>query len=195
MKTMYFFGNRPTKSPIDRRSFLKLGLACAATLALPLPSFAKVSLPKARGKSLSFYNTHTGEELKKVVFWADGNYLPDALTNINYLLRDFRTNEIIGIDPQLCDQLFALRQSLGTDRPFHIISGYRSPKTNHMLRSRSKGVATNSLHLVGRAVDIRIPGQRLADVRRVALSMQAGGVGYYPTSDFVHMDTGSVRRW
>jgi uncharacterized protein YcbK (DUF882 family) len=192
---MHFFENRTTKPEIDRRSFLKLGLACAATLAAPLPCFAQLHPLQSKEKTLSFYNTHTGEKLKKVVFWADGQYLPEALTDINYLLRDFRTDEITDIDPQLCDQLFAVRQKLGTDRPFHIISGYRSPQTNRMLRSRSNGVAKNSLHMVGRAIDIRVPGHRLSDLRKVALSLKAGGVGYYPTSNFVHMDTGRVRRW
>jgi uncharacterized protein YcbK (DUF882 family) len=185
----------PDKDTIDRRLFLKLGLACATTLAFPLPGWAQLKNTLSREKTLSFYNTHTGEKLKKVVFWAEGRYLQEAMTDINYLLRDFRTNEIADIDPQLFDQLFAVRQKLGTDRPFHIISGYRSPQTNRMRRSRSKGVAKNSLHLVGRAVDIRVPGQRLSDLRKVALSLKAGGVGYYPTSDFVHMDTGPVRRW
>jgi uncharacterized protein YcbK (DUF882 family) len=184
-----------TRTSLDRRSFLKMGLACAASLAIPLPCYAQLNRLTSRERTLSFYNTHTGEELKKAVFWNDGQYLPDALADINYLLRDFRTDEITAIDPQLCDLLFSVRQKLGTERPFHIISGYRSPKTNHMLRKQSGGVAKNSLHLVGQAVDIRLPGQRLSQVRRAALSLQAGGVGYYPRSDFVHIDTGAVRRW
>ncbi|MEZ4601439.1 MAG: DUF882 domain-containing protein [Syntrophotaleaceae bacterium] len=183
------------KNTFDRRLFLKLGLACAATLAFPVSGWAQFKNARSREKTLSFYNTHTGEELKNVVFWADGRYLPETMRDINYLLRDFRNNETADIDPLLCDQLFSVRQKLGTDRPFHIISGYRSPETNSMLRSRSSGVAKKSLHLVGRAVDVRVPGSHLVDLRKAALALEAGGVGYYPTSNFVHLDTGPVRRW
>lgn len=181
--------------PIDRRSFLKLGLVCAAALAIPLPCYAQLKQAALRERALSFYNTHTGEELKKTVFWADGHYMPDALEEINYLLRDFRCNEVSNIDPRLCDTLFALRKKLDTERPIHIISGYRSPQTNQQLRRQSKGVAKNSLHLVGRAIDLRIPELRLANVRKAALSLQSGGVGYYPGSDFIHIDTGPLRQW
>ncbi len=194
---MDFFRKHSTtlKSGIDRRSFLKLGLACTASLALPLPCYAQLNRLATREKTLSFYNIHTGEKLDKVVFWADGRYLPDALADINYLLRDYRTGEITDIDPHLCDLLFSVQQKLDTGRPFHIISGYRSLETNRMLRKHSKGVAKNSLHLVGQAADIRVPERSLSQVRRAALALRGGGVGYYPSSDFVHIDTGPVRRW
>jgi uncharacterized protein YcbK (DUF882 family) len=194
---MNFFKKHSTTliSRIDRRSFLKLGLACTASLAIPLPCYAQLKRLTTREKTLSFYNIHTGEKLDKVVFWADGQYVPEALADINYLLRDFRTGEITDMDPRLCDLLFSVRQKLDTGRPFHIISGYRSPETNRMLRKHSKGVAKNSLHLVGQAADIRVPERSLSQVRRAALALRGGGVGYYPSSDFVHIDTGPVRRW
>jgi len=194
---MKFFKKHSTTlmSGIDRRSFLKLGLACTASLAIPLPCYGQLKRLTTREKTLSFYNIHTGEKLDKVVFWADGQYLPDALADINYLLRDFRTGEATDMDPRLCDLLFSVRQKLDTESPFHIISGYRSPQTNRMLRKHSNGVAKNSLHLVGQAADIRIPGRSLSQVRHAALALRGGGVGYYPSSDFVHIDTGPVRRW
>jgi uncharacterized protein YcbK (DUF882 family) len=115
--------------------------------------------------------------------------------DINHILRDHRTGEIKPIDPDLLDLLHALRTRLGTQRPFHVISGYRSPCTNEQLRSRSRGVARKSMHLFGKAVDIRIPGHDLADLRQAALAEQAGGVGYYPRPGFVHVDVGRVRFW
>jgi uncharacterized protein YcbK (DUF882 family) len=124
-----------------------------------------------------------------------GRYLPDALGAVKHFLRDFRTGEEHGIDEGLLDILHTLKRETGTSRPFEIISGYRSPKTNAMLRQHSEGVAAHSLHMNGQAVDVRLVDVPLARLRDRALALGRGGVGYYPTSNFVHVDTGRVRRW
>lgn len=175
-----------------RRRFLTAGAALLGAAAMPRMALA---LPTRGERKLSFYNTHTGEWLK-TVYWADGHYLPESLAQVNKLLRDFRTGEIKPIDKALLDQLVRVRALTEADgKPFHIISGYRSPKTNTMLHAHSSAVATKSLHQLGKAIDIRIPGVDLDRLRKAALSMQAGGVGYYPDPQFVHMDTGRVRFW
>ena len=153
-----------------------------------------LSLGRHGDRQLAFHNTHTGERLK-VTYWESGRYQRDALREINHVLRDHRRNEVRRIDKNLLDQLFIVRKKLGTSRPMHVISGYRSPKTNAMLRKSGRRVARRSLHMSGRAIDIRVPGRSLNKVRLAALSVQAGGVGYYPGPNFVHMDTGRVRRW
>lgn len=154
-----------------------------------------LGLSRNGGRQLAFHNTHTGERLR-VTYWENGKYQRDALREINHLLRDHRRNEVRRIDRNLIDQLFAIRKKLGTSRPMHVISGYRSPKTNAMLRKKGhRGVAKRSLHMSGRAIDIRVPGRSLNRVRLAALSVQGGGVGYYPGPNFVHLDTGRVRRW
>ncbi len=145
-------------------------------------------------KTLSFEHTHTGEKLK-LTYFERGNYIKDALQEINYLLRDFRTDEIHPIDTALLDQLFDLKQTLGLNKPFHIISGYRSPFTNARLRKHSHGVAEHSFHLRGRAIDIRVEGVSSKTIRNAALAMAQGGVGYYPRSNFVHLDSGRFRTW
>ena len=139
-------------------------------------------------------HTHTGESLS-CVYYRDGAYDPATLTRVNHFLRDFRTGEVHAIDPGLLDILFAVRARAGRDDAFHVISGYRSPATNAFLRSHSSGVARHSLHMVGRAIDVRLPGFPTRRLRDLALAMRRGGVGYYPTSDFVHLDTGRVRFW
>jgi uncharacterized protein YcbK (DUF882 family) len=145
-------------------------------------------------KSISFYNVHTGESLD-TVYWYKGKYLSGALGEINYILRDFRAEEIKSIDTGLLDLLCAIRMKLHPRDPFHIFSGYRSPTTNALLRRRRKGVSKNSLHIHGKAADIHLPKIRLSSLRRVAMSMRAGGVGYYPRNGFVHVDVGPVRYW
>lgn len=181
-----------------RRQLFRVGIGAivtgaAATGAAAMPRrIDPVADPVAR---LAFVNTHTGESLD-VVFRERGRYLTDAIAEIDRVLRDHRTGEVFPIDHALLDQLDRLGALLGTGtRPFHVISGYRSPATNAKLHARSGGVATRSLHMSGRAIDIRMPGVPLATLHRAALSMQAGGVGYYPGSDFVHVDTGRVRTW
>ena len=145
-------------------------------------------------RTLSFEYTHTGEKLK-LAYFERGNYIKGALQEINYLLRDFRTGDVCPIDTALLDQLFDLKQTLDLNKPFHIISGYRSPFTNDSLRKNSHGVAKHSYHLQGRAIDIRVEGVSSKTVRNTALAMAQGGVGYYPRNNFVHLDSGRFRAW
>jgi len=168
--------------------------ALGALLAAPFvatPGRVRASGPR----TLAFRHTHTGETL--AIAYASGDaYVAGALARIEWLLRDFRTGESKPIDPALLDQLHALAGVTGSRAPFEVISGYRSPATNAALRQRGGGgVATHSLHLEGRAIDVRLADVALADLRDAALSLHAGGVGYYPDSAFVHVDTGRVRRW
>ena len=178
-----------------RRSILRAGAALVATAAAS-PALASISKNAASAdfRALAFDNLHTGEKLK-IDYWVEGNYVPDALHNINHLLRDYRNGEVHVIDPKLLDLLNHLHRRLGSNAPFEVISGYRSPATNAMLHARSKGVATHSLHMQGMAIDIRLPDRGLKDLHETALAMRAGGVGYYPSLDFVHVDVGRVRRW
>jgi uncharacterized protein YcbK (DUF882 family) len=143
---------------------------------------------------LAFDNLHTGEKTK-LVYWEKGRYVKGALSEINHVLRDHRTNEAARIDKALLDQLFILHTKLGSHKPFQVISAYRSPKTNAMLREHSGGVAQKSMHVQGRAIDIRLQDKDVLYIRNAALAMNAGGVGYYPDSKFVHIDTGKVRKW
>ncbi len=145
-------------------------------------------------RTLSFEHSHTGEKLK-LTYFEQGNYINGALHEINYFLRDFRTDDIHPIDTALLDQLFDLKQTLSLNKPFHIISGYRSPLTNTQLRKNSHGVAEHSLHMQGKAIDIRVEGIATRTIRNAALAMAQGGVGYYPRNNFVHLDTGKHRTW
>jgi uncharacterized protein YcbK (DUF882 family) len=176
----------------DRRQFLTRALAAASGLLLPWTNAAAAASPAAR--QLEFHNLHTGESLA-ALYWEQGHYVTGGLAEIDYVLRDFRTGDVHRIDPALLDLVHRLRRVMDSDRPVHVISGYRSPATNAMLARRSKGVAKNSLHVKGMAIDLRLPERRLADVRAAALALAGGGVGYYPKPDFVHMDTGRVRAW
>jgi uncharacterized protein YcbK (DUF882 family) len=183
---------------LNRRRFLGLGVASAASAVVPARLHA-ASLRKATApeRVLSFFNTHTGERLK-TAYCCGGSYRPEALKEINHILRDFRANEIKPIDPKLLDLLHELGGTLETDQSVHIISGYRSATTNAMLRERGgpqTGVASHSLHMDGKAIDLRIPGVKLDHLRAAARSLKLGGVGYYPSSNFVHVDTGRVRFW
>ena len=175
-----------------RRQFIRNTALLSAGLCLP--NYARAALMAAPERSLRFYNTHTGESLK-TVFWAEGQFVPEALADINKLLRDHRTNEIAAIDPQLLNLLDRVTTLVSPGDTLHVISGYRSPQTNQALAVQSGGVAKHSMHLDGKAIDIRIPGRDLALIRDSALSLQGGGVGFYPKSQFVHLDTGRVRRW
>jgi uncharacterized protein YcbK (DUF882 family) len=148
--------------------------------------------PNAR--RLSFAHTHTGERLSVVYAYGDRR-VPEALALLDWLLRDFRDNSMHSIDPALFDQLHALHRITESQAAFEIVSGYRSPATNAMLHRKSDGVAARSLHLVGQAIDLRLPDVPLADLRDAALSLRAGGVGFYRASNFVHLVTGRVRRW
>jgi uncharacterized protein YcbK (DUF882 family) len=162
--------------------------ANATTLTAPLIARA------TDARRLSFVNTHTGDTFADA-YWEAGNYVPDAMTAINHVMRDHRSGEAHEIDPRLLDQLHTLKGAVETQTSYQIISGYRSPATNAALHEGSSGVATRSLHMEGRAIDIRISGVDTARLRDAALGMGAGGVGYYQASDFIHVDTGRVRRW
>jgi len=181
-----------------RRRFLGLD---AASLCLPfltrLSAFASprsLAEPLPPDRGLSFYNTHTGETLA-VEYCRSGCLRPASLENINHILRDHRTGETRAIDVRLLDLLHALSRATATKAPYHIISGYRSPKTNDFLRVHGGGVAANSLHLIGKAIDARVPGLDLRDLYRAAVKLGGGGVGIYPALDFVHLDVGRVRTW
>ncbi|HEX9366572.1 MAG TPA: DUF882 domain-containing protein [Vicinamibacterales bacterium] len=189
-------------SQLSRRAFLGFGAVAAATAFVPARALAAAAPAAARPslameRDLSFFHTHTGEHLS-TAYCAGGEYVSPALKDINVLLRDFRVNQVKPIDPALLDLLFALNGVLGTDQPFHVISGYRTPETNAMLQERGgahSGVATHSLHIEGKAIDIRVPGIKLEHLRDSAKGLKIGGVGFYPGSNFVHVDTGRVRCW
>lgn len=176
---------------VARRRFLRMGILGAGAAVSP-GLFAGVGRHGER--RLSFYQTHTGETLD-VAYWAEGEYLVESKNRIDHLLRDHRTGDVSPIRAGLLDVLFAIRSTLDSREPFHVISGYRSPATNGMLHARSSGVASRSLHMDGMAIDIRLPGRELALVRDCAKALQAGGVGFYPGSNFVHVDVGRVRAW
>jgi uncharacterized protein YcbK (DUF882 family) len=173
---------------VDRRRFL----GGVAAFSIAVLAAAEDTPPDRR--SLSFVHTHTGEALSTVYF-QNGNYLAPSLEHINHFLRDFRTNEVHAIDPGLLDILFDLQAKTHRAGPFEVISGYRSPQTNAALRSQSTAVAEHSLHMEGRAIDVRLRGFSTAKLRDLAISLHRGGVGFYEASDFVHVDTGRVRIW
>jgi uncharacterized protein YcbK (DUF882 family) len=182
---------------LNRRSFLKIGAFAALAGRSVLSAEAApaaTSLAALNERSLSFYNLHTSESLK-TVYWHKGEYIPESLADVNRVLRDHRTGDQHEMDRRLLDLLCDLRLRLDTSEPFQVISGYRSPATNAMLHEKSEGVASHSLHMDGMAIDIRVSGRRLASLRDTALTMKSGGVGYYPASDFVHVDVGRIRRW
>jgi uncharacterized protein YcbK (DUF882 family) len=190
------------RDKLNRRKLLKAGLLGAAAAVVPIGAEAgqwlmvpaNFILRPATTRALSFYNVHTGETLKTVYF-DRGEYVPDALAEVNYFFRDFRANQIKPIDPRLLDLLHRIHLALDTSQPFNLISGYRSPATNALLAAQSEGVARHSLHMYGMASDINVQGRSLALLQFIALTMRGGGVGFYPRSDFVHVDTGRVRRW
>lgn len=178
-----------------RRRFLKVGLGACTLLTLPMAAAsAHAAIKRPFEKKLSFLNLHTGERTR-ATYWANGRYIPEGMRAINHVLRDHRTGDRYTIDPDLFDTLHLLQHKLGTNQEFHVVSAYRSPASNEMLAARSNGVAKGSLHTFGKAIDIRLPGRKLSDLRTAALSLQMGGVGYYPSSNFVHLDTGRVRFW
>ncbi len=177
---------------LGRRTFLRMG-AAAGVAAFASPAWSQ-SLDIWEPRRALLDNLHTGEQFD-AVYYANGSYLPDAMAEATRVMRDWRTGDEHFIDPTLFDALHAVRQRLDTHRPFQIISGYRSPKTNAMLHRNSDGVAEHSQHVQGKAIDVRIEGADLSRLRDAALDLGAGGVGYYPVSGFVHIDTGRVRQW
>lgn len=177
------------RSGFGRRHFLT---GAGLSLLVRKPAFAL----DQNARVLAFDNLHTGEKLE-LEYWREGAYLPEALLAVNHVLRDFRTGEVHPIAPQLLDLLSGLRATLETRAAVSVISGYRSAATNAMLRGEREhsGVAAKSLHMQGMAIDIRIAGRPLPLIHSAALAMRGGGVGYYPVSDFVHVDVGRVRTW
>lgn len=176
---------------MNRRHFLTLGVKAAAGLVLAqaIPAWASTG-----SRTLSFNHTHTHESLK-ITYAQAGIYDPVALDRINHYLRDFRTGEVHTIDPGVLDILWGVQRELGCSGSYGVISGYRSPNTNKALRSRSTGVAKRSLHMKGKAIDVRFSGCKTSAVRDCAIAFKGGGVGYYAKSDFIHIDTGRVRTW
>jgi len=188
--------NSKQKLIVSRRDFLRSAIVTTGGIVASLsaaPVFSAVLKKKER--VLSFYNIHT-EEKSKIQYWANGHYLRDGIAEINQLLRDHRSGGHANMDTRLLDTLYLMQNRLENHHSFEVISGYRSPETNRYLRSMDKsGVAKRSYHTKGRAIDIRLPGTQLSDLRKVALSTRSGGVGYYPSSNFLHLDTGRYRSW
>jgi uncharacterized protein YcbK (DUF882 family) len=186
----------------SRRGLIAGAFALAATWAAPSGLLAAPPRPTPRpqafgsdaGRTLSFYHLHTGER-RKITYFEQGSYLPDALEELNHLLRDFRSGEVADMDPKLFDLLYALKDKLDTSRPFEVVSAYRSPSTNAALRSRGHGVAEKSFHIQGKAIDISLENRAARDIRNAALDLGRGGVGFYRRRGFVHVDTGPVRKW
>ncbi|MDE1148722.1 MAG: DUF882 domain-containing protein [Azospirillaceae bacterium] len=169
----------------DRGNLMHGDMSTARAMARPLSD---------NRRALTFAHLHTGEKLH-VTYWSDGKYLPTALHDVNAILRDWRTNETTTMDPKLLDLMFQMQRQLRTTDPIQVICGYRCAKTNAMLAARTEGVATHSMHMEGKAIDLDLANKPLARIRQVALDLKLGGVGYYPKSNFVHVDTGRVRQW
>ena len=185
------WGKQPVQSSFVLSRRHVIGAAAAATAVAFVTPVPAISFAP---RSVSLYNTHTGEWVR-TVYWADGHYIRDAVRDINWILRDHHTDEIRPMDAGVLDVLGMLREQLDTPEPFLVVSGYRSPTTNMRMYLRGDGVARHSYHTKGMAVDLRSERRSLAQVRDAALSLQCGGVGYYPRSGFVHVDCGPIRRW
>lgn len=184
-----------SSTDLSRRQLLKAGLAFTACLSVP--SLVKASAPatfRHPVRSISLFSPHTGDKLK-TVYWENGIYYSEPLKDIAYMLRDQHTQDMAPIDARLIDTLWALQQKLRTPHPFEIVCGYRTPRSNAYIYKHERGVARNSYHMYGRAVDIRLTDRSPAQVQSAAWALQQGGVGYYPRADFVHIDTGGIRRW
>ncbi|MDY0030061.1 MAG: DUF882 domain-containing protein [Pseudobdellovibrionaceae bacterium] len=183
-----------TESLLSRRSFLTGGLTLSMSALISVSAKPALALPSGGAYSVAFRNSHTGESFAGV-YRVGNKYLPEAFERINYVMRDFRVNEVFPIDPRAIDIISAVHRYTGTTNPYSVISGYRSPKTNAMLRSHSGGVAKKSLHMSGQAIDVRLEDISPKHVREIAINLKAGGVGYYPRQGFVHMDSGDFRTW
>jgi uncharacterized protein YcbK (DUF882 family) len=177
---------------LGRRGFLKWVVGGAGALALA-PELLKAAVLNER--YLLFYNPNTDEDIRQVYWTPREGYIREAVNEISWALRDHHNNQVKAFDPNVLDQLYALQLQLGLGQPINVISGYRSPSTNWMLCERRRGVARNSYHMQAMALDIRVPGGRAWDLCRAARGLGAGGVGYYPRSNFVHIDSGPVRYW
>lgn len=188
---------RVEMTSLNRRHFIQSAAACAgASLLIPASSTAQVLTKPFLGsklaKKLSIYNIHTGEFLKKVTFMEDGKFVQQSLKEINHFFRDHRTNQAFPIDPSLLNILHQISDKFD-HKTIHLVSGYRSPKSNNMLRGNSRGVAKKSMHLEGKAADIFFEHVPMKNLQKIALNLQSGGVGGYPS--FVHVDTGRLRHW
>lgn len=184
---------KPSSFRISRRNLLR-GVLLGVPAAVALGGPGRALAAGLESRSIELVNTHTGESLRAAYF-TGGAYCGESLAELDHLLRDFRTGDVAPIDPQLFDLLHDVAVLAGREPRFEVISGYRSPATNAMLNAQSDGVARRSLHMEGRALDVRLQGYRTDHLRDLALSMAAGGVGFYRKSDFVHVDTGRVRTW
>lgn len=180
-----------TANRIGRRGFFALGMGAALAGATLSPRRLMAGIPR---RVLSLRNAHNNETVTAEYF-CDGWYNPDVLARFDSLLRDRRTGESITMDSGLLDILYHLQEQVGGNRELSIVCGYRSPRTNAMLAATSRGVARNSFHMYGRAADLTLPGYSLPRLRDIAMDLRAGGVGYYPRSNFIHVDTGSIRHW
>jgi uncharacterized protein YcbK (DUF882 family) len=190
LKTLSVFQN----GGMDRRNFLRLMLWMGVIRYSPKFAFASVDPVPSNSRSLSLYNPSSKESFDGV-YWYEGDFVNSALEKIYRIMRDTRTGQIRQIDPELLDLIYRISINLNSKEPFHVISGYRSRKTNDLLLQRGKGVAKNSYHLKGQAADIRLPGTKIAALRRAAYELKKGGLGYYPRRRFVHIDVGPVRYW
>ncbi len=177
-----------------RRKFVSFSVAGIALVASGALKVMPASARQTIGHEVSIRNAHTGERFKGV-YRIGSYYVPSAFRRINRVLRDHRTGDIHPIDPELIDTLARVQRDCRCGDAIEILSGYRSPKTNNMLRRNTGGVAKNSFHMKGQAADIRVPGSSPSRVRNAARALRVGGVGYYPRSGFVHVDTGKVRTW
>ncbi|MBY6261393.1 DUF882 domain-containing protein [Azospirillum sp. 412522] len=184
---------------LDRRHLLRAGMGLAAVAAAGGTLFsseeAEAAALRAPPRVLSLVNLHTGEKIN-AEYWAKGRYVRDAMKAVNRVLRDHRTNSVHPIDPKLLDLVYGLSRKIGRKGPIEIVSGYRSPESNALLREADhSGVAQNSFHMRGMAIDLRVPNMSTRQLQRAALSLRGGGVGYYPDSNFVHVDVGPLRHW
>jgi len=189
-------GTDPSSSrlSLSRRTFLGAGAATCGLLSLR-PALAALPVgAEETVRKLTFQNLHTGESCTSA-YWAEGSYIPDSLAQIAHVLRDHRNDAVHPIDTKLLDLLNRLHGALDVNKPFQVISGYRSPESNAKLAAASNGVATHSLHMDAKAIDIRVPGVDLKHLHKAAKALGAGGVGFYGASNFVHVDVGRVRYW
>lgn len=182
------------KEGLNRRSFLRLLLWTGLISCSSKSAFAAISDLSSEVRSLSLFNPRTKEGYNGI-YWLNGEYVPSALNDLNYIMRDIRTDGIKQIDTDLLDLIYKISLKLKTNRPFHILSGYRSHKTNSLLFEHHDKAVKNSFHIKGQAVDIRLPGYRTSLLRRAAFELSEGGIGYYPRQGFVHIDVGPIRYW
>lgn len=182
------------KSGITRRGLLGAFAATAITAAPTYSNAAGFLRGAGDIRSISMYSGRTGERLN-TVYWIEGEYIPEAIREINLHMRDWRTGEAVQMDLRTIDIMTAARNLMDTDEPYLLLSGYRSPQTNQMLRSSNGGVAQNSLHMRGQAADLRLQSRSTVQMANAALACRAGGVGRYAGSNFVHMDCGPIRSW